>query len=166
MVYKTERSRANTFLILGNPATILWMSILSGYLIKSVGWRWMFIWEGLARNNVGFLLVEVGRELPKNAKWLTEHEKQDLEDKLQQEQDGYKACKELCRSIQIANGDIAMSAICFVEYWSIRFCDVASVDHQCSTQYEYCKNRMALLGTLCVCNNWHVEQLLIFLIKH
>src|SRR5512133_482926 len=34
---KYERSRANTFLILGNPATILWMSILSGYLINSVG---------------------------------------------------------------------------------------------------------------------------------
>src|SRR5665647_1290280 len=30
---KAERSRANTFLILGNPATILWMSILSGYLV-------------------------------------------------------------------------------------------------------------------------------------
>src|SRR5215203_5872664 len=36
---KTERSRANTFLILGNPATILWMSILSGYLVNSLGWR-------------------------------------------------------------------------------------------------------------------------------
>ncbi|HYG20039.1 MAG TPA: MFS transporter, partial [Ohtaekwangia sp.] len=44
---KTERSRANTFLILGNPVTILWMSILSGYLIEGVGWRWMFIIEGL-----------------------------------------------------------------------------------------------------------------------
>ena len=44
---KAERSRANTFLILGNPVTILWMSIVSGYLINSVGWRWMFIWEGL-----------------------------------------------------------------------------------------------------------------------
>src|SRR6202007_3161532 len=43
---KKERSRANTFLILGNPVTILWMSILSGYLINSVGWRWMFILEG------------------------------------------------------------------------------------------------------------------------
>ena len=44
---KKERSRANTFLILGNPATILWMSILSGYLIDAVGWRNMFIIEGL-----------------------------------------------------------------------------------------------------------------------
>src|SRR5690348_10036565 len=44
---KSERSRANTLLALGNPVTILWMSILSGYLIKSVGWRWMFIIEGM-----------------------------------------------------------------------------------------------------------------------
>ncbi len=31
---KGERSRANTFLILGNPVTVLWMSIISGYLVK------------------------------------------------------------------------------------------------------------------------------------
>ena len=31
---KAERSRANTFLILGNPATVLWMSIVSGYLVE------------------------------------------------------------------------------------------------------------------------------------
>ena len=30
---KAERSRANTFLILGNPVTVLWMSVVSGYLI-------------------------------------------------------------------------------------------------------------------------------------
>src|SRR4051812_10654034 len=44
---KAERSRANTFLILGNPVTILWMSILSGYLVNSLGWRGMFILEGI-----------------------------------------------------------------------------------------------------------------------
>ncbi|QFG76887.1 hypothetical protein DMB90_17545 [Raoultella planticola] len=44
---KTERSRANTFLILGNPVTVLWMSIVSGYLIQSWGWREMFIIEGI-----------------------------------------------------------------------------------------------------------------------
>ena len=40
---RSERSRANTFLILGNPVTILWMSILSGYLISIFSWRTMFI---------------------------------------------------------------------------------------------------------------------------
>lgn len=44
---KTERSRANTFLVLGNPVTVLWMSIVSGYLIHSWGWREMFIIEGI-----------------------------------------------------------------------------------------------------------------------
>ena len=35
-----ERSRANTFLILGNPVTVLWMSVVSGYLVhRSAGAR-------------------------------------------------------------------------------------------------------------------------------
>lgn len=42
---KNERSRANTFLILGNPVTVLWMSIVSGYLVHEFGWRHMFIAE-------------------------------------------------------------------------------------------------------------------------
>ena len=44
---QSERSKANTFFLLGGPGTILWMSIVSGYLIKSFGWRYMFILEGL-----------------------------------------------------------------------------------------------------------------------
>ena len=90
---KAERSRANTFLILGNPATILWMSILSGYLIKSVGWRWMFIWAGLPAIIWAFLWWRLVDEVPKNAKWLSEAEKQALEDKLQMEQAGIKPVK-------------------------------------------------------------------------
>ena len=46
---KSERSRANTFLILGNPVTVLWMSVVSGYLIQAFGWREMFIIEGCRR---------------------------------------------------------------------------------------------------------------------
>lgn len=90
---KAERSRANTFLILGNPATILWMSILSGYLVKSVGWRWMFIWEGLPAIIWAFFWWQLVEDTPKNAKWLTEPEKEALEEKLQQEQAGIKPVK-------------------------------------------------------------------------
>ena len=71
-----ERSRANTFLILGNPATILWMSILSGYLVKSVGWRWMFIFEGLPAIIWAFFWWRLVNDKPKDAKWLTETEKE------------------------------------------------------------------------------------------
>ncbi|RKR45823.1 MFS transporter [Paraburkholderia sp. BL17N1] len=44
---RSERSRANTFLILGNPVTVLWMSVVSGYLVRSFGWREMFVIEGV-----------------------------------------------------------------------------------------------------------------------
>ena len=90
---KSERSRANTFLILGNPATLLWMSILSGYLIKSVGWRWMFILEGLPAIIWAFFWWRLVEDAPKNATWLTDNEKQQLEDELQQEQQGIKPVK-------------------------------------------------------------------------
>jgi len=83
---KTERSRANTFLILGNPVTILWMSVLSGYLVKSVGWRWMFIWEGLPAIVWAFFWWRLVEDDPAKAKWLTETEKSQLHQRLQQEQ--------------------------------------------------------------------------------
>lgn len=90
---KTERSRANTFLILGNPVTILWMSILSGYLIRSVGWRWMFILEGLPAVVWAFLWWRLVDNSPRSAKWLTEPEKNDLEEQLQLEQASIKPVK-------------------------------------------------------------------------
>jgi sugar phosphate permease len=90
---KTERSRANTFLILGNPATILWMSILSGYLINAVGWRWMFIMEGLPAIVWAFFWWRLVDDKPKNAKWLTENEKQVIEEHLNKEQQGIKPVK-------------------------------------------------------------------------
>ena len=90
---KSERSRANTFLILGNPATILWMSILSGYLINAVGWRWMFILEGLPAIIWAFFWWRLIDDRPKTAGWLTTQEKQDLEDQLQLEQQGIKPVK-------------------------------------------------------------------------
>ena len=90
---KDERSRANTFLILGNPATILWMSILSGYLIKSFGWRWMFIIEGVPAIIWAFFWWWLVDDNPLKAKWLTESEKLNLEKKLNEEQESIKPVK-------------------------------------------------------------------------
>lgn len=90
---KSERSRANTFLILGNPATILWMSILSGYLIDSVGWRWMFILEGLPAIIWAFLWWRLVVDKPGDAKWLTDDEKNDLQEQLDAEQQSIKPVK-------------------------------------------------------------------------
>jgi sugar phosphate permease len=90
---KAERSRANKFLILGNPVTILWMSILSGYLIDSVGWRWMFIWEGLPAIIWAFFWWRLVNDKPADATWLTTEEIQSVESALQTEQAGIKPVK-------------------------------------------------------------------------
>ncbi len=90
---KSERSRANTFLILGNPVTILWMSVLSGYLIHSVGWRWMFILEGLPAIVWAFLWWKLVVDRPSDAKWLTDDEKNDLQTQLDKEQLDIKPVK-------------------------------------------------------------------------
>ena len=87
---KTERSRANTFLILGNPVTILWMSILSGYLIDAVGWRWMFILEGAPAIVWAFFWWKLVNDKPGEATWLTTPEKELLAEHLQKEQQHIK----------------------------------------------------------------------------
>ncbi len=81
-----ERSRANTFLTLGNPVTIIWMSVLSGYLIKSVGWRWMFIIEGLPAVIWAFFWWKLIDDHPDHAGWLTENEKSTFKEQLASEQ--------------------------------------------------------------------------------
>jgi len=90
---KKERSRANTFLILGNPVTILWMSIVSGYLVNAAGWRWMFIWEGLPAIIWAFFWWSLVSDKPVNARWLTQEEIRSLETVLQKEQQLIKPVK-------------------------------------------------------------------------
>ncbi|MCM3363361.1 MFS transporter [Niallia sp. MER TA 168] len=91
---KTERSRANTFLILGNPATVLWMSIVSGYILESLGWRWMFILEGLPAVIWAFLWWKLVNDHPKDAKWLNEDEKAAINHALSEEQKELKPVKD------------------------------------------------------------------------
>lgn len=90
---KAERSRANTFLILGNPVTVLWMSIVSGYLLEAYGWRWMFIIEGIPAIIWAFLWWKLVFDHPKDAKWLSSKEKADLQAELDEEQQGIKPVK-------------------------------------------------------------------------
>ena len=97
---KAERSRANTFLILGNPATIIWMSILSGYLIDSVGWRWMFILEGLPAIIWAFFWWKLVVDNPRDARWLKNNEKYDLQAQLDLEQQSIKPVKNFAEAFR------------------------------------------------------------------
>ncbi len=83
---RAERSRANSLLILGGPATVLWMSVLSGYLVDAVGWRWMFILEGLPTVLWAFLWWRQACEQPAHAPWLAPADKEELSKTLRNEQ--------------------------------------------------------------------------------
>ncbi|HSU80681.1 MAG TPA: MFS transporter [Candidatus Angelobacter sp.] len=91
---KKERSRANTFLILGNPVTVLWMSILSGYLLQAFNWRFMFIFEGAPSIIWAFFWLKLVNDRPKDAKWLSESDKLSLEEELKKEQEEIEPVKD------------------------------------------------------------------------
>jgi len=84
---KAERSRANTFLILGNPVTVLWMSVLSGYLVNSFGWRNMMIAEGLPAIVWAVIWWFVAQDKPADSTWLSPQEKLDIKTALDGEQE-------------------------------------------------------------------------------
>ncbi|MGU7800818.1 MFS transporter, partial [Escherichia coli] len=90
---KSERSRANTFLILGNPVTVLWMSVVSGYLIQAFGWREMFIIEGIPAVIWAFCWWVLVKDKPSQVNWLAESEKAALQEQLEREQQGIKAVR-------------------------------------------------------------------------
>ncbi|WP_159476512.1 MFS transporter [Dyadobacter sp. 3J3] len=113
---KKERSRANTFLILGNPVTVLWMSVLSGYLIDSMGWRWMFIIQGIPGIIWAFIWWKMIDEKPKDANWLDESEKQAVEKQLSEEQAGIKPVKNYAEAFKSAT----VILLCFQYFfWSL-----------------------------------------------
>ncbi len=82
-----ERGRADTFLILGNPVTLLWMSVISGYLIGATSYRWMFIIEGLPAIAWAFIFRALSEDRPRDAEWLAKSERADIERRLQEDQE-------------------------------------------------------------------------------
>ncbi|WP_413728553.1 MFS transporter [Sodalis sp. RH19] len=113
---KRERSKANTFLFLGNPITVLWMSIVSGYLVNSFGWRGMFIIEGVPAIVWAVIWWVIFVDRPKDAKWLTDQEKQDLEAALAAEQVEMKPVKNYAEAFR-SKKVLALSFIHF--FWNI-----------------------------------------------
>jgi sugar phosphate permease len=83
---RAERSRANTFLILGNAVTVLWMSAITGFLIQRFGWQKTFIFEGLPSILWGVVWVIFVRDRPSQTKWITRPAAELLEERLAQEQ--------------------------------------------------------------------------------
>lgn len=88
-----ERSRANTFLILGNPVTVLWMSVISGYLVQWFSWQGMFIIEGIPSIIWAFIWLAIVKDQPRDASWLSKSEQDAVVAELAEEQTGRKDVK-------------------------------------------------------------------------
>ena len=92
---KRERSRANTLLILGNPLTMLWASIVSGALVEYFdahrlghfrGWQIMLLVEGTPTLIWAFLWWMLAKDRPTDAHWLAAEDAQAVQDILDAEQ--------------------------------------------------------------------------------
>jgi sugar phosphate permease len=97
---RSERSRADTFLILGNPVTVLWMSVISGYLVHLVGWRGMFVGEGLPAIIWAFFWWRLVEDQPAEAHWLTPDQRAAVTSRLNEEQAGFKPVKNYRQAFQ------------------------------------------------------------------
>jgi len=83
---RTERSRANTLMILGNPVTVLWMSAVTGFLIQAIGWQGAFILEGVVSVVWGLVFLAVVQDRPEDAQWMGPEGRSALEQELEREQ--------------------------------------------------------------------------------
>lgn len=82
----SERSRANTLLMLGNPVTVLWMSAATGFLIRATNWQQAFIIEGAVAVVWGGFWLMLVRDTPREVRWLSAVGRAELESSLDQEQ--------------------------------------------------------------------------------
>ncbi len=83
---RSERSLANSFVTLSTPVTVLWMSIVSGYLVQAFGWRWMFVLEGLPACLWAFAWWTLVHDRPADAAWLPPAERTAIESTIAAEQ--------------------------------------------------------------------------------
>ncbi|WP_428911694.1 MFS transporter [Niallia sp. Krafla_26] len=86
-----ERARASAAFMLAMPVCAIIGAPLSVWIMDNInwagiaGWRWMFILEGLPAIILGIITIFYLENRPKNAKWLTEEERNWIENELEVE---------------------------------------------------------------------------------
>jgi sugar phosphate permease len=83
---RSDRSRANVLLMLGNPVTVLWMSAITGFLIERFGWQRTFILEGAPSIAWAVIWILFVHDRPTEARWFPSDEAQLLTAQLAVEQ--------------------------------------------------------------------------------
>ena len=99
---RSERSRANSIMLLGNPVTVLWMSAITGYLTQHLGWQRTFIVEGLPAVLWSFVWIATVRDSPTQARWLDPAQAAELEANITQEVPGPVLAREASITLKSA----------------------------------------------------------------
>lgn len=115
-----ERSRANTFLIMGNPVTVMWMSAITGFLIEGFGWQKTFVLEGVPTILCAVAWVIVVRDRPRDARWITREAAEQLEQALDKEQVLIAADRRSAEDVlrTLLRGDVLLLAAQYF-FWSL-----------------------------------------------
>lgn len=98
---RSERSRANAVLILGNPVTVMWMAAVTGFLIKAVGWQMTFVIEGIPSIIWAFGWLAVARDRPHQARWMNSASCDFLDGELTLEQNALPQLKNFSATLRI-----------------------------------------------------------------
>lgn len=86
-----ERGRANAYFIMNIAIASIITGPLSGWIISSFGWRWVFISEGLLSLLLIFVWWPLISDSPEKAKWISEEEKNYIVTRLLEEQASLKS---------------------------------------------------------------------------
>ncbi|MEY0699316.1 4-hydroxyphenylacetate permease [Providencia rettgeri] len=86
------RARANALFMIAMPVTMAFGSLASGYILgmdgilNLKGWQWLFLLEGFPSVILGVLVWFYLDDSPKKAKWLTQEDKDTLQEMIDQDQ--------------------------------------------------------------------------------
>ncbi|MDD9338671.1 MAG: 4-hydroxyphenylacetate permease [Providencia heimbachae] len=86
------RARANALFMIAMPVTMAFGSIASGYILgldgvlDLKGWQWLFLLEGFPSVILGGLVWFYLDDSPKKAKWLTQEDKDTLQEMMDHDQ--------------------------------------------------------------------------------
>ncbi|CAH2602231.1 MFS transporter [Rhodovastum atsumiense] len=85
-----ERGRANAYFIMNIAIASIITGPLSGWIISSFGWRWVFIGEGLLSLLLILVWYPLISDTPAKAKWISKEEREYIETRLAAEQSSLK----------------------------------------------------------------------------
>ena len=82
-----ERGRANAYFIMNVPIASIITGPLSGFIIASFSWRYVFIIEGAIALILMVIWLPLISDRPSEAKWISKEERDYIEGKLREEQE-------------------------------------------------------------------------------